>query len=70
MSVSQTMLADAEAYYHRILDQTGYSVDRHEDVALKSLIFLCKGNADDVERSVCEMSRWAASLLDGEERGG
>ena len=54
MPVSQTMLADVEAHYHRILNDTGYSVDGHEDVALKSLILLfCKGSADDVERSIC-----------------
>ena len=47
------MLAEIEAYYHRILDETGYSVDPHENVALKSLILLfCKGSADDVERSI------------------
>ena len=40
MSVSQTVVADSEACYHRILDGTGFQVYRYENgPSLKSLIY-------------------------------
>ena len=52
--VSQTVLADIEPDYHRIL-ATGFPVDRFENVAsLQSLILLFyQGNAHDGERHAC-----------------
>ena len=52
MSVSQTVVADLEAYYHRILDGAGFPVYRYENgPSLKSFIYFSgEGSVDDGER--------------------